>query len=225
MPPPARLLAALVIFLLVAAPALAAELRGEVVGIADGDTLTLLTPERRQVRVRLAEIDAPEGHQPWGSRARQALSAMVFRKPVVVLVQDTDRYGRTVGTVRVGRLDANAEMVRQGHAWVYRQYLRDRSLLTVEEEARQARRGLWSLPEPERVPPWAWRRQQRSDQPVLSPRPQASAALGVAGFSCGSKRYCREMMSCAEARFHLRQCGLSRLDGDRDGIPCESLCR
>ncbi|MFC3127218.1 thermonuclease family protein [Pseudoroseomonas globiformis] len=208
-----------------AAPVLAAELRGEAVGVADGDTLTLLTPDRQQVRVRLAQIDAPEAGQPWGSRARQALADLVFRRSVVVLVMDTDRYGRTVGMVRVGRLDANAEMVRQGHAWVYRQYLRDRSLLAVEEEARQARRGLWALPEAERVPPWAWRRQQRGGQPVLSPRPQASAAMDAAGFSCGTKRYCREMTSCAEARFHLQQCGLSRLDGDRDGIPCESLCR
>lgn len=208
-----------------AGPALAAELRGEVVGVTDGDTLTLLTLDRQQVRVRLAQIDAPESGQPWGSRARQALAELVFRKPVVVVVVDTDRYGRTVGTVRVGRLDANAEMVRQGHAWVYQQYLRDRSLLAQEEEARQARRGLWSLPEAERVPPWAWRRQQRSGQPVLSPRPQAPAALGAAGLSCGSKQYCREMTSCAETRFYLQQCGLSQLDGDRDGVPCESLCR
>jgi endonuclease YncB( thermonuclease family) len=224
--PVLRLLLVLALLLLFSFPALAAELRGEVVGISDGDTLTLLTATRQQVRVRLAEIDAPESRQPWGSRARQALSALVFRKAVVVTVQDTDRYGRTVGTVWVGGRNANAEMVRQGQAWVYRQYLRDRALLTLEEEARQARRGLWSLPEAEWVPPWAWRRQEHTTgQPALSSTPRASAASGASGFSCGGKRLCREMSSCAEARYHLQQCGLSRLDGDRDGIPCESLCR
>ncbi|WP_238384311.1 thermonuclease family protein [Teichococcus vastitatis] len=139
--PVLRLLLVSAVLLLFSFPALAAELRGEVVGISDGDTLTLLTPDKRQARVRLAEIDAPESRQPWGSRAQQALSALVFRKAVVVAVQDTDRYGRTVGTVWVGRLNANAEMIRQGHAWVYRQYLRDRSLLALEDEVRQASAG------------------------------------------------------------------------------------
>uniref|UniRef100_UPI00138FFCF1 excalibur calcium-binding domain-containing protein n=1 Tax=Teichococcus vastitatis TaxID=2307076 RepID=UPI00138FFCF1 len=100
------------------------------------------------------------------------------------------------------------------------------SMLAMEDEARQARCGLWSLPEAERVPPWAWRRQERTTgQPALSSTPRVSAASGASGFGCGGKRLCREMTSCAEARFHLQQCGLSRLDGDRDGVPCESLCR
>ncbi|MBI0436207.1 thermonuclease family protein [Roseomonas sp. KE0001] len=225
MPVSRLLLAPALLLLLLSFPALAAKLRGEVVGISDGDTLTLLTPDKRQVRVRLAEIDAPESRQPWGSRAQQALSTLVFRQAVVVTVQDTDRYGRTVGTVWVDRLNANAEMVRQGQAWVYRQYLRDRSLLALEEEAKQAKRGLWALPEGERVPPWQWRRQGQSSQPAPAPLPRASAATGSAAFTCGGKRLYREMSSCAEARFHLQQCGLSRLDGDRDGVPCESLCR
>ncbi|WP_174242078.1 thermonuclease family protein [Teichococcus oryzae] len=225
MPVSRLLLAPVLVLLLLSFPALAAELRGEVVGISDGDTLTLLTPDKRQVRVRLAEIDAPESRQPWGSRAQQALSALVFHQAVRVVVQDTDRYGRTVGTVWVGGRNANAEMVRQGQAWVYRQYLRDRSLLALEDEAKQARRGLWALPEAERVPPWQWRRQGQSSQPAPAPLPRASAVAGSAAFTCGGKRLCREMSSCAEARFHLQQCGLSRLDGDRDGVPCESLCR
>ncbi|MCI0755446.1 thermonuclease family protein [Roseomonas vastitatis] len=119
--PVLRLLLVPALLLLFSFPALPAELRGEVVGISDGDTLTLLTATRQQVRVRLAEIGAPESRQPWDSRAQQALSALVFRKAVLVAVQNTDRYGRTVGTVWVGRLNANAEMIRQGHAWVYRQ--------------------------------------------------------------------------------------------------------
>jgi endonuclease YncB( thermonuclease family) len=224
--------AVLILALLVAAPsAWAAEILGRVVGLADGDTITLLTAERRQVRVRLGEIDTPESRQPYGTRARQALSELVFGKDVRVVVQDTDRYGRTVGRVFAGSVDANAEMVRQGAAWVYRQYSRDRSLLALEAEAKAARRGLWALPEAEQTPPWEWRAAERnggSSRPsdaAPTPAPARSTPAASSGFSCGAKQYCREMTSCAEARFYLNQCGLSRLDGDRDGVPCESLCR
>lgn len=212
-------------------PARALEIVGRVVGLADGDTITVLTEERRQVRVRLGEIDTPESRQPYGTRARQALSELVFGKAVRVVVQDTDRYGRTVGRVYAGAVDVNAEMVRQGAAWVYRQYSRDAVLLRLEEEAKTARRGLWALPEAERTPPWEWRAAARTGTGERPPTtsapvaPERSSPAAAIGFTCGAKRYCREMTSCAEARFHLSQCGLSRLDGDGDGIPCETLCR
>lgn len=232
--------------------AAAADLSGRVVGIADGDTLTLLTPEKRQVRVRLAGIDTPERAQPYGSRARQELSDLAFGKEADVAVQDNDRYGRTVGRVRTGGLDVNAEMVRRGAAWVYRQYNRDPSLPALETEARAAGRGLWALPEAQRVPPWEWRRagaagrdkvrqQERVEAeteaeqlvtPVARRRSSSRGGAGgyaaggsTGGFACGGKRTCGQMSSCAEARFHLQQCGLSRLDRDRDGVPCERLCR
>jgi endonuclease YncB( thermonuclease family) len=137
--------------------AIAAEVRGRVVGITDGDTLTLLTDRREQVRVRLAEIDTPESGQPYGARSRQSLSDLVFRKSVRVAVIDTDRYGRTVGRVYVGAQDVNAEMVRRGAAWVYQRYSTDQALLRIEQVARSERRGLWALPEAQRVPPWEWR--------------------------------------------------------------------
>lgn len=153
MPRLAALLAALALLAApVAAPA--AEVAGRVVGITDGDTLTVLTDARQQVRVRLAEIDTPERGQPYGDRARQALSALAFGKAVRVEAEDCDRYGRLIGRVREGGVDVNAEMVRQGAAWVYRQYSRDPHLLRLEAEARAARRGLWALPEAERTPPW-----------------------------------------------------------------------
>lgn len=215
--------------------ALATEITGRVVGITDGDTLTLLTEDRRQAKVRLAEIDTPESRQPYGNRARQALSDLAFGQSVRVVVQDTDRYGRTVGRVYAGGTDVNAAMVREGAAWVYRQYSRDPSLLGLEAEARAARRGLWALPEAERTPPWEWRRMARTGgQPAggteppqaQSPAPAMPRSTPAAGsFTCGSKTYCSQMSSCAEARFHLTQCGLGRLDGDHDGVPCESLCR
>src|SRR3954453_15253021 len=80
--------------LLLAQDAFAGELQGRVVGIADGDTLTLLTPQRHQVRVRLADIAPPERHQPFGTRTRQLLSTLAFGRSVRVAVRDTDRYGR-----------------------------------------------------------------------------------------------------------------------------------
>jgi endonuclease YncB( thermonuclease family) len=104
-----------------AGPLLAAELTGKVVGVADGDTLTLLVPDGasfKQVRIRLAEIDTPESRQPYGQRAKQALSDLAFNQQARVVVQDTDRFGRTNGRVFVGGVDVNAELVKQGAAWV-----------------------------------------------------------------------------------------------------------
>jgi endonuclease YncB( thermonuclease family) len=108
---------------LLAGPLTAAELSGKVVGVSDGDTLTLLVADGssfKQVKVRLGEIDTPESRQPYGERAKQALSDRVFGKPARVVVETTDKYGRTVGRVYVGGVDVNAELVKQGAAWVYR---------------------------------------------------------------------------------------------------------
>ncbi len=147
------------IVLLALSPAVfAADLSGRVVGIADGDTFTLLTSDKQQVKIRLAEIDAPESSQPYGNKSKQALSGLIFGKDVRVVVQTTDRYGRTVGRPYVGNLDVCEEMVRVGAAWVYRQYVVDESLFDVENDAREARRGIWGLSESEQVEPWNWRR-------------------------------------------------------------------
>ena len=112
----------------------------------------------------MAEIDTPEAHQPYGSRAKQALSELAFGKDVRVVVAAIDRYGRTVGRIYAGSIDISAEMVRQGAAWVYRKYNHDPSLLRLEREAQQARRGLWALPEAERTPPWEWRAAAKAER-------------------------------------------------------------
>ena len=91
-----------------------------------------------------------------------------------------------------------------------------------------ARRGLWTLPEAERTPPWEWRAAERGGQSQAAAAPAtppAARTSATSGFTCGTKRVCREMTSCAEARFYLSQCGRSQLDGDGDGIPCEAICR
>jgi endonuclease YncB( thermonuclease family) len=150
-----------VLFLLTVAalPAMGIELRGKVVAVSDGDTLTLLV-DHRQLKIRLAEIDTPERGQPYGSKAKEALSQMVFGKRAQVVATGRDRYGRIVGRVYVGDVDVNAELVQRGAAWVYRQYAKDQGLFALEAEARSAKRGLWGLPEAERAPPWEWRRRK-----------------------------------------------------------------
>ncbi len=205
--------------------AVAGTLVGKVVAIADGDTLTLLTAERQQIKVRLAEIDTPERSQPYGKRARQALSDLAFGQQATVESNEKDRYGRVIGRVYVNGVDINRELVSSGAAWVYRQYNRDKSLLAVEADARVAKRGLWSLPEAERIAPWDWRKGTKA--PAIKPYGGAPlvAAANDGQYSCSPRKTCGQMSSCAEARFQLEQCGNSRLDRDKDGIPCESLCQ
>lgn len=137
------------------------EVSGRVVGVLDGDTVELLLPEKKTVRIRLAEIDTPEKAQPHGKKAKQALSDKVFDKQVKVEVGGQDRYGRLLGHIYLGERDINRELVAEGHAWVYVQYVRDRSLFDVETEARRSKRGLWALPAKQRVAPWTWRKQRR----------------------------------------------------------------
>lgn len=197
------------------------ELTGRVVGVSDGDTLTLLTPGKTQLKVRLDQIDAPEKDQPFGNASKQALSRQVFGRTVDVRSSGQDRYGRTLGQVRVGGGDVNAAMISEGAAWAYRQYLTDQGLLTLERRARADRRGLWALPSDQVVAPWEWRSGQRAQSRIDQSRPTTTRA----GFACGTKTYCSQMTSCTEARQHLNQCRLQRLDSDGDGTPCESLCR
>ena len=195
----------------------AKEYVGKVVGVMDGDTVKIFIEGDRQIRVRLAEIDAPEKSQAFGKRSKQALSGMVYGKEIRVEEQDIDRYKRVVGRIYVGELDVNREMLVLGMAWLYKKYSRDKSLIGVESLARQKHVGLWSDPKP--TPPWEYRRSKKA-------RGKGKKSLSKSTDSrCGSKRYCKEMTSCEEARFYLNECGLSRLDRDNDSIPCESLCK
>jgi endonuclease YncB( thermonuclease family) len=199
-------------------PAAGAQLEGRVINVADGDTITILTASRERIRVRLAEIDAPEKGQPWAQRSKQLLSKLVFGKVISVTTRGKDQYGRTLGKVYIDGTNVNSEMVRSGAAWAYRDYLTDYSLVSREAEARKSRSGLWAQDERQTVPPWEWRNGQRQwFSEVTAPK--------VAGGRCGGKRYCRQMASCEEARFYLDTCGVSSLDGDRDGVPCEVICR
>lgn len=130
----------------------------KVVGITDGDTLAALCAGNQQVKIRLAEIDAPEKAQPFGERSKQSLSALCFNREAEINPLTTDRYGRTVARVHCEDTDANAEQLRRGMAWVYDKYVTDRSLYAVQDEARDAKRGLWIDKNP--IPPWEWRHRQ-----------------------------------------------------------------
>lgn len=206
----------------------AALLLGLVVAISDGDTLTILDDQKHQVKIRLAEIDAPEKKQPFGTRSRQSLGELCHEKRAEVSVTDRDRYGRTVGRVSCAGIDANAEQIRRGMAWVYDQYARDPTLYTLQKEAQDRRRGLWADAHP--VRPSDWRRGnatsiERTGVVTASFNPPPGAKPAGEEFTCGSKRMCGQMSSCAEARSYLSQCGASRLDRDGDGVPCEALCK
>lgn len=139
----------------------AGALEGRVVGVTDGDTITVLDSSNRQHKIRFAGIDAPEKNQPYGQRAKEHLSELVFNRQVNVETEKKDRYGRTVGKVLVGGRDTNLAMVVEGYAWHYKKYQAEQSpddrLLydSAEREARAARRGLWADPDP--IPPSEWR--------------------------------------------------------------------
>ena len=148
------------LFLLLLLPpnALAADYPARVIGISDGDTLTVLTADKKPVKIRLAGIDAPENGQDFASRAKQAAADLAFGKTVTVRAHDTDRYGRIIAKVILpdGR-SMNAELVGQGLAWWYRTYApNDSSLAALEAEAKAEQRGLWRQPNP--TPPWEWRK-------------------------------------------------------------------
>jgi endonuclease YncB( thermonuclease family) len=143
-------------------------LTGQVVRIADGDTITVLDSSDTQHRIRLAGIDAPESHQAFGEQSRQSLSGMIFGKDVNVSYQKIDQYGRIVGKILLDGKDINLEQVKAGMAWHYKEYEReqtpeDREIYArAEDEARKARRGLWLDPDP--VEPSAFRREEKRER-------------------------------------------------------------
>jgi len=145
-----------------------ADVQGLVVGVSDGDTITVLDDTKTQHKIRLAGIDAPEKGQAFGQRSKEHLSDLLYRKTVTVEGSKADRYGRTVGKVLVNGIDANLEQVKAGFAWHYKKYQREQSkpdrvtYAQAEDEARQAKRGLWRDGDP--VAPWDFRRSRSARQ-------------------------------------------------------------
>lgn len=151
----ARAVPWLVLWALLAGPAAAAEFTGRVVGVTDGDTITVLHAHQSET-VRLLGVDAPEKRQAYGDRARRFMAELAFDRTVTVRTDGRDRNGRLLGEVVLpdGR-SLSQELVRAGYAWWFRRYSRDVRLARLEEEARQDRRGLWADATPQA--PWEYR--------------------------------------------------------------------
>ena len=157
-----RLFIVLIILVFAVTVHAADEIIGKVVGISDGDTITVLE-NRTQYKIRLYRIDTPELHQDFGNRAKQLTADLAFGRQVKVVKKDIDRYDRIVGIVYVRDVCLNEALVKNGLAWVYRRYCTIPicgSWLELESQARNGKIGLWS--HPNSVAPWEFRRKKRS---------------------------------------------------------------
>ena len=211
----------------------AEEFYAKVIAVLDGDTVLVLREgggtavgnpsashlrgtrgDNGLVKIRMAEIDAPEKDQEYGRASRQSLSELALKKLVHVNSQAVDNYGRLVAHLVVDGRSVNEEQVRRGMAWEYSNYHSNKVYIALQGEAQQARRGLWA--QANNTPPWQWRKTH-----TIVQSPQHAAAHG---YSCGSKRHCAQMSSCDEAIFYLTHCGVKLLDKNGNGVPCESLC-
>lgn len=168
-PSPKATIAAILLSLAAVGVVHAETLTGRTVGVADGDTITVLDITNTQHKIRLAGIDAPEKSQPFGQRSKESLSALVFGRTVTVETDKVDRYRRKVGKVRTPEgTDANLEQVRRGLAWHYKEYEREQSeadratYAAAEDIAREQRQGLWV--EAQAVAPWEFRKAQRDQR-------------------------------------------------------------
>ncbi len=134
---------------------------GTVEKVVDGDTIVFQRIGAKTLRVRLADIDTPELDQPWGEEAKAALKVWAENRRAEIRIVDTDRYGRSVAILWIDGKNINRRLVAEGHAWVYRRYLRDRALLRLEASAKASGIGLWSGKDA--VEPRIWRRQKLSN--------------------------------------------------------------
>lgn len=141
------------------------QIKGRIVGVHDGDTITLLDVDNRQHKIRLDGIDAPELGQPFGRASKQHLAELLANREAVAECSKTDRYRREVCRVLVGGADAGLEQVRAGLAWFFKRYAKElppdrrQQYAGMEAQAKAERRGLWA--DAEQVAPWYWRHTSR----------------------------------------------------------------
>jgi len=203
--------------------------QGIVTYVSDGDSIWITPPGQRGIEVRLRDIDAPEICQIWGEEARRALEELVLGRSVVLNVSGRDVHGRTLGSIEVEGLDVGRKLVEEGHAWSIRTRW-DRGPLVKEERMAVAlRRGLHR--QPGAVMPRDFRRvhgpcftrpatEGGAAAPSPLPAPQAT------DLRCDGRTRCTQMKSCDEARYFLKNCPGVEMDGDGDGVPCETQwCR
>ncbi|MFH1130492.1 MAG: thermonuclease family protein [Pseudomonadota bacterium] len=152
----------IIVFLLCPSFACANKWEGKVVGVADGDTITVLS-DHKPIKVRLFGIDCPEKHQAFGNNAKEFASKFVFGKVVTVEEVAKDKYGRTVGKVFLGKKSLNAELLMAGLAWHYKRYDKSKFFADLEWVARKEKKGLWADFNPK--PPWQWRIEKKGKGP------------------------------------------------------------
>ena len=130
---------------------------GKVIGIQDGDSITLLLDNQEQLKVRLEGIDCPEKKQDFGNVAKQFTSDMVFSKEVYLHKTGNDRFGRVLGFIILpANTNLNEELLKAGLAWHFVKYNSSPRLSQLESNARSQKIGLWQMPNP--IPPWDFRK-------------------------------------------------------------------
>jgi endonuclease YncB( thermonuclease family) len=206
------------------------ELTGQVSRIVDGDTLWLKTAaDAEPVVIRIEGIDAPESCQAGGADATQALTKLVLNRNVTVRIVARDDFARIVGKVFDGTVDVGDRMVRDGHAWSAR-FKYDRGPYMAEERMAIAlKRGLHG--EAGAVQPRDFR-QRNGECTHAGAAPKKSAAAPAAIVTaaatadassrrCDGRTFCSQMTSCDEATWFLKNCPGAKMDGNKDGVPCE----
>lgn len=221
------------------------ELQGSVIRIVDGDTFWLRTAaDQPHEVVRLQSIDAPEACQAWGKDATQALARLVLNKTVTVKVAARDDYGRWVGRAFEADTDVGDRMVKDGHAWSQKDRYGRGPLVAAERMAQTLRRGLHA--DGDAVEPKEFRRVNGACETAVpaklaaattapaaaptapkaaSPAPATPVATSAAR-TCDGRIHCSQMRSCEEATWFLKNCPNTKMDGNKDGVPCEmQWCR
>ena len=137
-------------------------IEGLVVGVADGDTITVLDQQKNTYKIRLQGIDAPEKKQAFGEKSKQSLHDLVHSKQVRIEYDKEDKYGRIVGKVTLGDLDICLQQLSLGLAWHYKKYQNEQSASDqavysdTELKSKSLKLGLWADDAP--MPPWEFRK-------------------------------------------------------------------
>ena len=134
------------------------ELIGKVIKVSDGDTVTILTEDKTQHKIRLNDIDAPEKKQAFGNKSKDNLAKYIAGKTVTVQYQKKDKYKRVLGTIYYNNTDINLQQVKDGYAWVYKKYSNNQTYHKAEKLARDKRVGLWIDKNP--LEPWEFRKKR-----------------------------------------------------------------
>ena len=150
----------ILLFLLLSSCLNALELKGKVIAVSDGDTIKLLTQDKVTHKIRLLDIDAPEKKQPFGNKSRDNLASYIAGEIITVKYKSKDKYGRILGTIYFENLDINLQQIKNGYAWVYKQYSENQTYYQEEQKAKDLKKGLWIAKEP--LAPWEFRKQKKS---------------------------------------------------------------